>query len=493
MQIAQNPKIDSLCVLVAERSLIVNLLLALFLFSSVPIFGNNDLAADVLGICASLACIYPLLVAAWHRNLEIALSAVSLLNLAPLWFLYLESLLENHDARDFIDPDTRVLALLYATIFQAMVNGYYLLFRKRVSRFSTRFFGEIAKTEMSTKSYFILTLLAFMIPLVVFTAYYGSVDQVWTNATAGRASGSGSILKQESIGNSSSLLLPIVWLWQLPPVFGIIAFTKSKTKLSPIALIPLLLGGVIIFVAFLSGSRGNLMYVGSPYLFFLVYYNWRRGVKFWLALLALFFCIIAVMEIQVRFRANLLDVIMDPDAAAKSRQMDSITTFDPTKSHRDNNMYIFCLAIKGYPSRYEFEGYNDLVAVLVNPIPRYFWPDKPVLVGAKGMEEQPAFILDGPLTLGTTSLSMSVIGEAYRSGGLIGLAVYSFIYGLFGVVIDGLLRIPSKSPVLVALLAFGVFLSFWGFRSFFALVTFLYPFLLIIAILRFIGIGRKLL
>jgi hypothetical protein len=99
------------------------------------------------------------------------------------------------------------------------------------------------------------------------------------------------------------------------------------------------------------------------------------------------------MEIQVRFRGNLLDVISDPAKAARVQELRSITTLDPTQSQRDNNMYLFCLMVKSYPDRYSYEGFNDFFAVLTNPIPRSLWPDKPVLNGAQDIDHQSSFVL----------------------------------------------------------------------------------------------------
>lgn len=235
------------------------------------------------------------------------------------------------------------------------------------------------------------------------------------------------------------------------------------------------------------------MFVAAPVFFFLFYYNWHRGIAFWIPAILSIFLVIGVMEFQVRFRGNLLEVMADPDKAAKEHDLKSVTTFDPSVSHRDNNTYLLCLVVKGFPDKYEFRGFNSLFAILVNPIPRAIWPNKPVLGGARDISEQAQFILDGPLFMGTTSLTYSVVGEAYMAKGIVGLLVYGLIYGAFLIFFDGItFYTKNKDPLPAAMLGIGVFLAFWGFRSFFALMSFIYPIMFLIVIMSISGFLKKI-
>jgi hypothetical protein len=287
-------------------------------------------------------------------------------------------------------------------------------------------------------------------------------------------------------------MLPLTWIWQLTPVFGCIAFVSSSKRHKFLATLSLILGLLVIFVFFLSGSRGTMIFVATPALFFLFYYNWHRGIKFWIPASLLLIVLIGIMEVQVRFRGNLLDVIADPEKAARVQGLKSATTFDPTQSQRDNNMYLFCLMVKGYPDKYAYEGFNDFFAVLVNPIPRSLWQNKPVLNGAKDLTNQSSFVLSGPLTMGTTSLSFSIVGDAYKTAGLLGLLAYALVYGLFILYFDGLVFYArKKNPLSIALLGMALFLAFWGYRAFFALVSFLYPVLVLLIFLRLMKMLRS--
>ena len=286
-------------------------------------------------------------------------------------------------------------------------------------------------------------------------------------------------------------MFQFILIFQCIFFFIFIVYIKVRKSHRLSAVFCLLLGLIVIFVFFLSGSRGSMMFVATPPLFFLFYYNWHRGVRFWLPVSFLLISFIAIMEIQVRFRGNLLQVLANPEKAARLQDLKSITTFDPTQSQRDNNMYLFCLMLKSYPAKYSYDGFNDFFAVLVNPVPRSLWQNKPVLNGAKDLSSQSAFVLSGPLTMGTTSLSYSIVGDAYKTAGLLGLAVYAILYGMFLVYFDGIIFYTNKKePLSVAILGMVLFLAFWGYRAFFALISFLYPVLLLLIFFRLMKMLR---
>ena len=195
------------------------------------------------------------------------------------------------------------------------------------------------------------------------------------------------------------------------------------------------------------------------------------------------------MEIQVRFRTNLLEVITNPSKAAKAQNYNSITSFNVTETHRDNNMYLLCLIIKGYPEKYSFEGFNDFFAILVNPIPRSIWPGKPVRQEAQDQKNLYSFILDGPQFIGTKSLSYSVVGESYKAFGIIGIFIYAFVYFIYLSFFDGLIYYAQKREALsIGIFGLAVFLAFWGVRSLNALITFIYPLILILLIIKFFSV-----
>ena len=470
---------------------VVAIAIFLFFMSIYPASHSNALFCGLVAIIISFL---PVLYSLSQRNFEIIFSCISLFNLAPIWFLYLEAILPGYDAFEYSAPIYRVEAFFWIAIFQLFVNMIYYLFWKPASKRSVNIFSFLENISLSGDFFFKSSLLAFFVPLIVLIFHHGSLSNFWTVLVTGRADGnSGGLIPSSSDGRSSSYLMPFIWLWQLTPLFSSITFVSANRKLSLKSLFSVTLGIAVVFIFFLGGTRATMIFVAGPFLFFLFFYNWQRGWRFWSLAIVLFLSTIAIMEFQVRFRNDsILEVLQDPAKAAKSKGLNASTTFDPTQSHRDNNMYLFCLLIKGYPEKYSFEGFGDFIANIVNPIPRSLWPNKPVLQGAKELIFQYPFVLDGPLYMGTTSLTYSIVGEAYLSNGLWGLIVYAVVYSIFLLGFDGLTYFTkSKQPVAVGVLGISVFLAFWSYRAFFSLTSYIYPLLLLVLILRLVAYFAK--
>lgn len=467
-------------------------LVAIVVFLAIYSFVNvSNPGAVLCGIFAVLIALFPVFVAIQKKKFTVLFSGISMMNIAPIWFLYLESLLPGYDAYDYSQPEYRVLAYFWIAVFQFLVNFIYVIGWNKGSDISRKSFSFLDHLRLKPMFYVRSTFLVFIIPLVFFFFYYGSASVLWTAMTAGRLESSNGLLIRDSVGSNSSFMLPLTWLWQLTPLFGCIAFIAGRRTHKPLAIMSLLLGLIVIFVFFLSGSRGTMVFVAAPALFFFIYYNWHRGVRFWVIASVLLIILIGVMELQVRFRGNLLDVLADPAKAARMQGLKSATTFDPTQSQRDNNMYLLCLMVKSYPDKYAWEGFNDFFAVLVNPIPRSIWPGKPILNGAKDLTHQSSFVLSGPLTMGTTSLSFSIVGDAYKTGGFIGLLMYALTYAVFLLFFDGIIYyVRKRNPLTVGILGMVIFLAFWGYRAFFALISFLYPVVLLLVFLKIIKLLR---
>lgn len=458
------------------------------LFFSIFFYQSHDIAVLCGYVCIAVS-LYPILAAVNNKNFLMLLSCIALFNVSPIWFLYLECVIPGKDAYTYIEPVYRMQSLIYCSIFLFFINFLYANLSRVVLVRSTNFFSFFDHLKLKSEFFFKATLFAFIVPMIFFYFFYGSVDELWKSLTEGRSGGGGSgLLKRETVGGISSLFLPVNWIWQLAPLFGCISFIRNKQSAPFLANISLILGLIVIFFSFLGGSRAGMMLVAAPALFFLFYYNWDKGIKFWIFVSILMVFSIGVMELQVRFRGGLLEVLKDPAAAARAKGLESATTFDVTESSRDNNMYFVGLITKGYPDKYDYEGFGNFIAVLLNPIPRVLWPGKPLMDGQKDISHARAYITDGPLRFGTNSLTVSTVGEALIQGGIWGILVYAIAYVAFLLFFDGLIYYTkSKNPLVVGVFGIGVFLAFWGFRGFFALVGYLYPVLSLIFLLKYIS------
>src|SRR5437868_11266006 len=206
-------------------------LTAVVLFLGISLFVEvtPDLAI-VCGIIAILVSLCPIFYFLQRKKIALLFSGISVLNIAPVWFLYLESVLPGYDAFSYTQPGDRVLAFLWIAVFQLVVNFVYVLLWNKGHTFSIRSFSFLRFTRFKPIFYIRMTILIFTIPLIVFFLYYGSASLLWTAMTAGRSEGSSGLLIRDSVGTSGSLMLPFTWIWQLTPVFACIAYVTAAKR-----------------------------------------------------------------------------------------------------------------------------------------------------------------------------------------------------------------------------------------------------------------------
>jgi hypothetical protein len=463
-----------------------------FAFVYFTINPSNEIAI-FCGIWSVVVSTAPIWYSILKRKSKLIFSGIAIFNFAPIWFLLLETILPGYDAYEYSPATYKIEALIWVSLFQIFINFFYIFFWRRVTKHSVNSFSFLNNIKIRPNTFAKLSIASFFLPLIIFLFYYGTLDGLWNAITAGRADGnSGGLLMQDSIGGSNSFLLPMNWLWQLTPLFAAIAFVSFKQKSNIISICALVFGIAVIFQSFLGGTRSTMIFVSTPFLFFLFFYNWNQGIKFWIYTSIILIAVVGVMEFQLRFRnEKFLDVLSHLKYAERTYNLKSATTFDFTQSHRDNNMYLFCLLLKEYPKNYGYEGFHEFFAVLANPVPRAFWPNKPIMQGAKDLVDQYPAVSNGPLEMGTTSLTYSIVGEAYMENGIWGIILYTFIYSIFLLFIDGIvIYANTKQPLSVGLLGLCLFLSFWSYRDFFSLISFIYPILFAIGGFRFF-ISRK--
>jgi oligosaccharide repeat unit polymerase len=142
--------------------------------------------------------------------------------------------------------------------------------------------------------------------------------------------------------------------------------------------------------------------------------------------------------------------------------------------HVDDNFLRLSQIIDLVPRDYPYVYHKQIVYTLVRPIPRALWPGKPT---------DPGFDLPGALGEKGVSLSSSVIGELYFSGGWLVVLLGGVLYGkLAGMLSRLFLGHRGTSGVLVYSL--GTMAIVAGMRSMVELVLMSYTLLAWIAVSR---------
>jgi len=458
---------------------------------SYELLPNSDVIAKLVAWITIAIATVPLLIFLRRFGGHGILFGYCTFNIAPVWFLYLEGAISSHSglqgelftALD-LKPEMRIHAYGVALVFQAMVGLFTLAFSKFVTHKSIVTNSRIEGLHISASGYALIACASFWIPLIVIGGTHSSLSSLWHSLVDGRSGGSsGTLLRTAGNGGTEALLQPLLWLWNLTPAFACLAITciiVRKEKIRVSVALSTLFGVLVGFFTFLGGSRGMLMCVMAIPIMFWFVFGPRIGKAFIPITVAFFVLAIGIMEFQVRARGNLLSYIINPSSLSATTSDGRITTMDPTRSHRDNNLYFLCLIVTNSPKPYPFTGYNDLLAMLVNPIPRVIWPSKPVATGVYGdISYLPNVVRSGPSAPGTSSLSYSIVGEGYMAGGCWGLILVAPFYALVIAWFDmwnAVLR-PTSLPA-ICILGFNSFNLLWGFRAAQALVTGSYAFLL---------------
>ena len=88
--------------------------------------------------------------------------------------------------------------------------------------------------------------------------------------------------------------------------------------------------------------------------------------------------------------------------------------------HVDDNFLRLSQVIQIVPAERDHVGFQQLIFTIVRPVPRVFWPNKPI---------DPGFDLPAIVGMKGVSLSQSIIGEWYLSFGWIGIVFGGWFHG----------------------------------------------------------------
>jgi oligosaccharide repeat unit polymerase len=109
--------------------------------------------------------------------------------------------------------------------------------------------------------------------------------------------------------------------------------------------------------------------------------------------------------------------------------------------HVDDNFLRLAQVIQLVPANHDYVYSQQLIFVAVRPVPRVFWPGKPI---------DPGFDLPTEVGMKGVSLSTSIIGEWYLSYGWPAVLIGAFLYGMLARAANTL-REHEANPIVYAL------------------------------------------
>lgn len=391
---------------------------------------------------------------------------------SPIWFLFLEAIFPNGDA--WLLPANWVIRTLSYVAFFWLVFQLFYCFRMPIwaARWHERHF-----LKPLNRWVFPLCGVSFTVLLLfVIWGYYGFDAQVAVEAyLGGRTTGSGGLIKRGGIGGWEVFLQPFAFMAPVVPTLAALSWVRFGNERSAPLILRLLVtvcAGLLIFMMFLGGSRGNMaVYLAGPGAIWILFGRKLPKLAFYGITIGALLFLIGMWEFQMRKRSNLLEGISSFEDIVEQ------TTFDPTKTHRDNNLYLFTLNVMHMPDPYPFEGYSEFFMMLYNPIPRAIWAGKPrgIQESAETFREARGPASLGPIRLGTASLSSSIVSDGFKMHHYFGIALYAGIFGMMASLWDSIGQKRLLSSKLYFILnAAWLFWMLWSFRAAFAWITGMY-------------------
>jgi len=139
----------------------------------------------------------------------------------------------------------------------------------------------------------------------------------------------------------------------------------------------------------------------------------------------------------------------------KALQQDGVQTTAYSQLHVDDNFYRLAQIVQFIPATQPYVYHQAVVYALVRPVPRVFWPGKPI---------SPGYDLPRLLGLKGVSLTTSTVGELYASYGLVAVFIGALLLGRLARMWSRILELPaSVSGALTYSL--GLMAMFAGLRS----------------------------
>jgi hypothetical protein len=374
-----------------------------------------------------------------------------LLSLAPIYWLFLD-LLQGVYAMEDITGDQVRQAFLAIGLFVVMV--WFGAFRR--SWKIPRVLISSVSQEFPVNTYFALAVACFVLGMLNFAiptnfnisemVYYLGQER-WA-APWGRG----------QLGGWDAFLDHLQYFGYLLPVLTVVIGRRAGVRNARTIICMAMAVVVSLFLA-QSGSRRVIGVVAGMALILWVLDQQRLRVKHLLMTVVAIIALLLTLQVMLEYRNVGLGVLVGQGEIPTGRFAKQ-QILEEQHLRVDDNFYRLCQIIQLIPDSHPFVYHRYLVYVIVRPVPRVFWPEKPV---------DPGFDLPTALGVQGLSLSYSVIGELYMSLGFVGIALGGWFYGRVASTAGGLLARCHTQGALV-IYSIVVMALFSGMRSILELI-----------------------
>ncbi len=399
------------------------------------------------------------------RNPKALLRGEALLAIAPIYWLLLD-LLQGVYPLDGIAPDEIRQAFLAIGLFVVTV---WIGAARPSWRIPNVLIRSVSQ-EFSVSMYFALALACFFLGMLnfaipcnfnVFEMVHYLGQERWA-APWGRG----------QLGGWDAFLDHLQYFGYLLPILSVVIGRRVGLR-NPRTIICTAMSIVMTLFLAQSGSRRVIGVVAGMALVLWILDQRQLRVKHLITSVVAVLALLLTLQIMLEYRNVGLSMLVGTGELTvngfEKRQM-----LEEEHLRVDDNFYRSCQIIQLIPKSHGFVYHNYLVYVLVRPVPRVFWPEKPV---------DPGFDLPTALGIEGVSYSYSVIGELYMSLGFIGIALGGWFYGRISSFARGLL---SRSTTQGALVVYSIIVMalFSGMRSILELILVSY------VVLAWVGLSQ---
>lgn len=399
-------------------------------------------------------------IVAFIRSPHSILRTESLLALATFYWLLFD-LVQNSYSTDGVSPWALQWGLMMVALFSSGVWIGALLRPWRLpSLISTS-----ASYGLRAEVIFRLILFFFTLGILRFAiAAQFNLAEMVNGLLVNRWSAPWS---RSALGDWDSFTDHLAYFGYLLPVLTV-SFIGMSRLLSARSIVSIGLSGIMMAFLMQSGGRRVVgVMLGSAILCWLLRQT-KIGIRtLFYAGIAVFF-VLLTMEMMLQYRNEGWGAL-GSDEALESQQAEA------ARIHVDDNFLRLAQIVEIVPEQHPYVYHKQIFYTLIRPIPRVFWPGKPI---------DPGFDLTAAIGGQGASLSSSVIGELYVSGGWLVVLFGGVFYGKLARMLSVLLEKPTASSALVYSLA--SMTLFAGMRSMLDLVLMSYALLAWVAVSRFL-------
>ncbi|HJP91867.1 MAG TPA: O-antigen polymerase [Pyrinomonadaceae bacterium] len=390
-------------------------------------------------------------IAAAVRYPKALLRGESLLALAPIYWLLLD-LLQGVYSMDDVTADQVRQAFLGIGIFVLMV---WLGAIRRSWSLPQLVISSVSQ-EFSVNTYFALALACFFIGMLNFAVpcNFNVLEMVHYLGQERWAVPWG----RGQLGGWDAFLDHLQYFGYLLPVLTVVIGRRAGLRNARTIICIAMSIAITLFLA-QSGSRRVVGVVAGMALILWILDQQRLRLKHLVVSVCAIGVLLLTLQVMLEYRNVGLGVLVGNKEVVSGR-MEKRQLLEEQHLRVDDNFYRLCQIIQLIPDSYPFVYHKYLVYVIVRPVPRIFWPGKPV---------DPGFDLPTALGVQGVSYSYSVIGELYMSLGFIGIALGGWFYGRVASMASGLLA-RSRTQGALVIYSIVVMALFSGMRSILELI-----------------------